>query len=348
MIRVVSLFCGAGGLDYGFHKNKAFDVVFSNDFNKDACSTYRHNFNANILREGDVASFIDEIPQHDILIGGFSCQPFTLAGKRQGFDDDTPTSATLNRGLQYKNCVAVLEKCQPAYFIFENVKGLLSHMTGDRSTLSIIKDDMIACGYRMTHTLVTMTDYGVPQRRQRVFLLGARSDLSTDPISLLPPKPTVTKSLLLKDNLPFGDNFTSFVNHNEHTGTAIKRKWMSILNEGENLNNIPQEEVNLRLSNNNYPHETKPRSILGYRKLNGNEIAPTMMFGNSCIPIHPYSNRSLSVREAAYLQGFPKDFQFFGGTSAQYKQVGNAVPPAFSSHLASNIADFVEFCCLVP
>jgi DNA (cytosine-5)-methyltransferase 1 len=90
------------------------------------------------------------------------------------------------------------------------------------------------------------------------------------------------------------------------------------------------------------PHRKKPNTLTGYRRLDGNRIAPTMMFGNSCLPIHPTQERSLSVREAATIQSFPYDFVFLGGSAAQYKQVGNAVPPKFSSLLAEELSKVLE------
>jgi site-specific DNA-cytosine methylase len=117
--------------------------------------------------------------------------------------------------------------------------------------------------------------------------------------------------------------------------------------QNENLYKLSLEEIRRRqvklFEETGDPCRIRiPKSIMGYRRLNGEEIAPTMMFGNTCLPIHPYQNRSISVREAACIQGFPKDFVFKGGIASQYKQVGNAVPPQFSLILASWIFNQVN------
>jgi DNA (cytosine-5)-methyltransferase 1 len=358
MIKVASLFSGVGGLDWGFHSNKKFGIVFANDFNKDACATYRHNFNNSegYLTEGDIAQHLDKVKECDVLLGGFPCQAFSLAGNRKGFDDDRVSAdgTPLLRGLQYLNCVKILKKNKPKFFFFENVKGLLSHkFEGDIGvdgkptvikSIDVITKDLEESGYNVAYSTIKMTDYGVPQRRERVLIIGVRKDFDIDPKTLIPPV-TKSKSLLLKDNLPFGEPTEDIAtNHNLHTGDkkGTKLTWIRILKEGENLNNLEQSDVDARLIAIGVEPKTKPSSVLGYRRLDGNQIAPTMMFGNTCLPIHPTSNRSLSVRETANLQSFPSDFIFKGGISAQYKQVGNAVPPRFSEALANNLIKVIN------
>ena len=115
---------------------------------------------------------------------------------------------------------------------------------------------------------------------------------------------------------------------------------MTVLKEGENLQHISTEEIERREDSLGIPHRVKPKTLQGYLRLRNDRIAPTMAFGNTCLPIHPTENRSISVHEAACIQGFPRDFVFCGGISAQYKQVGNAVPPPFSCILAEQILSF--------
>ena len=350
-MKVASLFSGVGGLDYGFHK-LGFEIVFANDFSKDAAATYRHNFAGSevYFKEGDIAKFVDGIPDHDILLGGFPCQPFSLAGKRMGFEDVIEKDGNiLLRGLEYQNCVAVLKRVKPKFFFFENVKGLLSHVdkvTGIKS-LSVITADLEACGYKVITHLVKMTEYGIPQRRERVLVIGVRKDVAIDPKALVPKPIKSDKSLLLKDNLPFHGlttDSTTVLNHNYHIGNAkgTKLGWIQILKEGENIKDLSQDEVDLRLVALGRTPKVKPKSYQGYKRLDGNLPAPTMAFGNTCLPIHPFEDRSISVREAANLQSFPATFEFKGGIAAQYKQVGNAVPPAFSEILANHIKDLLD------
>ena len=121
----------------------------------------------------------------------------------------------------------------------------------------------------------------------------------------------------------------------------IKAHWIQLLNEGENLHNLTQTEINLRSEQLGLPIKKKPSSVLGYRRLDSNRLPPTMMFGNTCLPIHPTENRSISVREAALIQTFPLSFEFKGPISSQYKQVGNAVPPKISTILANHLKNIL-------
>lgn len=355
-MKVASLFSGVGGLDYGFHHNPFFEIVFANDFEPNACKTYLKNFEGaeKYLKEGDIEKLVNDIPQHDVIIGGFPCQAFTLAGSRKGFEDDAvslKTKEPLKRGLQYQNCIKDLQLKQPKFFFFENVKGILSHAFKDSNdqvikTIDVIMDDFKAAGYNVFYKLAKMADYGVPQKRERVIFIGTRSDLDINPELLFPEPPKVIdRDLKLKANLIFGDPRESqYTNHNYHTGNSkgTKMGWIKVLLEGENLVDLTQDEIDTRCDSAGIERRVKPNSVMGYRRLHGDQIAPTMMFGNTCLPIHPYEDRSISVREAAYIQGFPKDFVFMGGVASQYKQVGNAVPPIFSKFLANHLADFCK------
>lgn len=345
MIKVASLFSGVGGLDWGFHKHGGFSLVFANDFDEKACDTYQANFHpANYLRRGDITKFLHEIPPHDLLLGGFPCQAFSLAGKREGFADSK------GRGLHYETCRSVLLAHKPSFFIFENVGGLVSHNKG--KSLETIVEAFKDSGYKVTHHKIKMNDYGVPQRRVRLIFFGVRSDIDINPEDLIPAIKTTYQGhpadqrhlklkhlLALFPALPSPD--VADVNHNYHIGNGSEKVyWMKIVSgQNENLSKLPLDEIRRRqvklFEETGEPCRIKiPKSRMGYRRLNGEDIAPTMLFGNTCLPIHPYQDRSISVREAAYIQGFPKDFVFKGGIAAQYKQVGNAVPPQFSVVLA--------------
>ena len=338
-VKVASLFSGVGGLDWGFEKNQAFQLVFANEMDPKACETYRHNFpgSSKYLKEGDIAQFIGAIPEHNLLLGGFPCQAFSLAGRREGIDDES------NRGVMVLHCADALSLQKPDIFVFENVGGILSHDAG--KTVKEIVELFEGEGYKIHYEQLVMTDYGVPQRRKRVLFFGVRYDLSHNPADLVPPKQPQTdltlKTTLKNSKLPNFPTEESILNHNYHVGNGVvKPHWISVLNEGENLKDLSKEEVQKREIALGLEPRKKPSTALGYRRLNGAQIAPTMMFGNTCLPIHPWDDRSISVREAAYIQSFPLDFEFKGGISAQYKQVGNAVPPKFSEHLAKHLVKF--------
>lgn len=326
MLKVCSLFSGAGGLDWGFHKHLDFEMVFANDFMKEACQTYRHNFNnPSFLHEGDIKQLFDKVPEHDVLIGGFPCQSFSLAGLRKGFEDA--------RGLEIYSVSRILSDRSPEFFILENVQGILNHDEG--KTLHIILQLFRDLNYCVEYRLFDMSEFGIPQRRKRVIFFGSKKgDKFLEGIEKKPK----TEDLILKNVLKTVSYKFGEFNHNKHTATAAKQHWVKILLEGENLSDLTPEEIAIRENTLGLEHKKKPKSITGYRRLNGNTIAPTMMFGNTCLPIHPTEDRSISVREAATVQTFPQDFLFLGGVAAQYKQVGNAVPPKFSLLLADEFS----------
>ncbi len=172
--KVVSLFSGCGGMDVGFtggfqYMNQMydalpFDIVYANDISAAACETYKHNLQHDIVC-ADIASIdISKIPAADVVLGGFPCQDFSIAGNRQGLDSQ--------RGKLYKFMVDVVKHCQPKVFVAENVKGLLS-IPG---ALETIKADFSAAGYRVEHRLLNAADYGVPQNRERVLIVGIKGD----------------------------------------------------------------------------------------------------------------------------------------------------------------------------
>src|SRR3989344_2108140 len=168
-MRIVSLFSGAGGLDLGLTK-AGHEIVWANDFDHDSCETYRKNISTDIVEEDIYKIKVDIIPDADVIVGGFPCQGFSLANLNRSMDDD--------RNTLYKQFVKVVKKKQPAYFLAENVKGLLS-MDGGNVIKCIVKDFEHA-GYRVKYKLFNAADYGVPEIRQRVIIAGTRKDLPMD------------------------------------------------------------------------------------------------------------------------------------------------------------------------
>lgn len=332
MIKVASLYTGVGGLDFGFAFNDAFEHVFANEWNKDAAATFKHNYRKSFdhepafLHVGDIATFIETILEHDLLLGGFPCPAWSIAGMRGGFDDV--------RGREFFNCLKVVTNCKPKMFVFENVKGLLSHNNG--ASIAFMVEKLIEQGYQVTHKLHKFSDYGIPQKRERVFMVGFRNDIKPFDITFPnKPAPTIVEVLnYVKANCILGEG-----NHNNHLGrNGIKGHWMKVLLPGENLYNLSIDVIEARERKLGLPHRPKPQSAQGYVRMAENKVANTMMFGNTCLPIHPTEPRSISVREAAQFQSFPLFFEFLGGIAAQYKQVGNAVPYKIGQMLANLIS----------
>ncbi len=165
---VVSLFSGAGGLDLGF-KQAGFDILWANDFDKDAVNTYKKNIGEEIVL-GDITKIpSDAIPNNpDVILGGFPCQGFSIANIKRSMQDQ--------RNFLYKELLRVVKDKQPKIFIGENVKGLLSMHKG--AVLDMIKKDFESIGYVVDYTVLNASEYGVPQNRERIILYGYRSDLN--------------------------------------------------------------------------------------------------------------------------------------------------------------------------
>jgi DNA (cytosine-5)-methyltransferase 1 len=172
---VVSLFAGAGGMDLGF-KKAGFEIIWANDFDKDSVDTYRKNFGNHIVL-GDIKDIpSNQIPNNpDVVIGGFPCQGFSINNKKRSMDDE--------RNHLYKEMLRIIKDKKPKYFVAENVKGILSLEKGE--VIKLIVNDFRKIGYNVDYKLLTASDYGVPQNRQRVFIIGNR-------INKVNPYPEIT------------------------------------------------------------------------------------------------------------------------------------------------------------
>lgn len=302
-MKVVSLFSGAGGLDLGFIK-AGHEIVWANDNFPDAVKTYRKNIGDHIVCEDISKIPSDQIPDHDILIGGFPCQGFSVANSKRGEHDE--------RNKLYLELLRVLVDKQPKFFLAENVKGILSLMKG--AIFEMIISDFENAGYKIKYKVLNAANYGVPQKRERVIILGVRNDIQFD---LEHPEPTHSESSSL-----FND----------------KKNWISI---GEALKNIPEPEEEHSLLNHTYSKfKLKFNGYLGNRAIDPTKPAPTVTArgdekGGVVVLHHPNNHRRMSVRELALTQSFPIDYVFEGNNSSAYRQIGNAVPPLLAFAIAS-------------
>ena len=175
MADIISLFSGCGGLDLGFEQVGDYRTVWANDFNHDACETFRRHF-GDVIREGDVEQ-IDpyndpSIPNCDLILGGFPCQDFSIIWKQPGLNGD--------RGNLYKSFLRFVDAKKPLAFVAENVKGILT-ANGKKAIQQIIEDfQNIEPGYVVLPKLYNFADYGVPEFRERVLIVGIRSDTGFD------------------------------------------------------------------------------------------------------------------------------------------------------------------------
>ena len=210
-MKIISLFSGAGGLDLGLIQ-AGNTVVWANDIDKDAVATYQENIGNHIVCDDIKNIVIDELPDADVVVGGFPCQGFSVANRTRTIDDD--------RNQLYRFFYNTIKIKQPKFFIAENVKGILS--LGKGEAIKQIVNDFETAGYITTVTLVNMADYGVPQGRQRVIIIGQRQDLGCEMAFRFPEKThskdgkELPKWVTIKeaiDHFPDPDTGNDVVNH---------------------------------------------------------------------------------------------------------------------------------------
>lgn len=302
-MRIVSLFSGAGGLDLGMIQ-AGNDVVWANDIDKDAVSTYRKNIGEHIVQEDIRNIQLETIPECDVVIGGFPCQGFSMANLHRSVDDE--------RNILYRFFRNIVESKKPQYFIAENVKGILS--LGNGEIIKVIIGDFERLGYYVTVHKVNMADYGVPQMRQRVVIVGERLDIFQR-IHFSFPKPT----------------------HGQGAGML---PWVSIR---EAIGHFPDPDEPNEVPNHVYSeYKVVYRDFTAHRRTDPDKPSPTVLArgngkGGVCAIPHYNGQRRLSVRESAAVQTFPDDFLFCGRRTAAYRQIGNAVPPMFSRLLGEEL-----------
>ncbi|QPA30055.1 DNA cytosine methyltransferase [Thermaerobacillus caldiproteolyticus] len=311
---VLSLFAGCGGLDLGFkggftflgkeYSRNNFDIIWANEINKQAVETYRSYFGDHIICE-DIKNIDDsEFPKADIVLGGFPCQDFSLAGKRRGL--------TVERGRLYLQMKRVIDAVRPKAFVAENVKNLMMMENG--LILKTIIDDFKDSGYNVYYHLFHAANYGVPQNRERVIIYGIREDIDIVPklpLETHSPENWVTAKEAIDDLWDkLGD--PSVPNHSEKDYSKAK------FYEGK------KTQGNMRIQADKIAPTIRAEhhgNIEGHYRTLGDENDLTNW-------------RRLSVRECARIQSFPDDFVFKSAASAAYKQVGNAVPPVLAWHIA--------------
>ncbi|NOH82553.1 DNA cytosine methyltransferase [Vibrio sp. 03-59-1] len=308
-MKVVSLFSGAGGLDLGF-KNAGFDIVWANDFDKDAVETYRHNIGDHIIHGSITDILTTNIPDCDLVIGGFPCQGFSQANLLRFEDDD--------RNKLYLEFLRVVRDKQPKFFVAENVRGILSLAGGE--AIKKIESDFQEAGYVVSKELFNVANHGVPQSRMRVFIIGVRKDIQWE--YKYPAQTHAAPKKAQKEGY---------------------KPWVSI---GEALSLIPEPESNHELLNHVYSqYKVTNRNFTGHRKTDPEKPSPTILArgngkGGVCAIQHPNNHRRMSIRESALIQTFPIDFEFFGSMTSCYRQVGNAVPVHFAQLIANGFKDY--------
>jgi DNA (cytosine-5)-methyltransferase 1 len=299
-IKAISLFSGCGGMDLGFkggfeflgkkYAKTPFDIIWANDFNAAACRSYARNIGKHIFH-GDIWQLIDEMPEEtDILIGGFPCQDISVNGKGAGVDG--------KRSGLYRAMVEAVSRTKPKMFVAENVKGLL--MKHNAESLKRVLTDFKALGYDVSYQLYHAADFGVPQTRERVIIVGTRPDIR----KFVPPKPTHSKDAHISARDAIGD--------------------LADMGEDEAFNHV--------WSRANVSGEQGNRRLIADR--------PGYTIRSEChgnIQFHYELPRRISMREAARIQSFPDTYVFDAKLRETERQVGNAVPPVLAWHIAQAV-----------
>jgi DNA (cytosine-5)-methyltransferase 1 len=307
---VVSFFAGCGGLDLGFlggfsyngiwHKRLPFEVLMAYDNDRKAIDTYRLNIDDHASVEDLAIAKPADIPRADILIGGFPCQDFATCGPRQGLDSE--------RGRLYLALVKYAKTHRPRVIVAENVPGLENIADGE--VLKQIVSDIKQSGYNVAVWKLFGPDYGVPQRRTRLFIVGIRKDQQGFPIE---PVPT-------------------------HRGKHRSLRWAI-----SDLETVSSEEVVANQSQYFRATRAKKGNGQGDEKSRPDEPGYTVRANaKSRVQFHYKLNRRLTVRECARLQTFPDEFVFPHSATTNMMQIGNAVPPMLSHTVAQSIARYMS------
>ena len=328
----IELFAGAGGLALGIEK-AGFNALGLVEFDKDASDTLKKNRpNWRVIHD-DVKNisclnlqeyFGIKRGELDLLSGGAPCQSFSYAGKRLGLEDA--------RGTLFYHYAKFLEQLQPKMFLFEIVKGLLSHDKG--RTYKTILEIFETCGYKIQKQVLNAWDYGVAQKRERLITIGIRNDLIEKTHFEFPTphkyKP-VLRDILLDCPKSEGTPYS-----------AYKKKIFEMVPPGGYWRDIP-EDIAKEYMKSCWNMEGGRTGIL--RRLSLDEPSLTVLTSPSqkqTDRCHPLEARPFTIRENARCQSFPDNWKFCGSVGQQYKQVGNAVPVNLAYDIAKKIKETLE------
>lgn len=297
-LRVCSLFSGCGGLDLGFSQ-AGFEIVFAIDSYARACESYKLNLRLPIVQKNIKDLPYEDIPDCDLIMGGFPCQGFSTAGWFKKEDA---------RNELYVEMLEVIRAKKPNFFLAENVMGLLYMENG--KVLSYIMNDFRKIGYRVKYKAINCVYYGIPQQRRRIFVLGAKPGFRFNfpfPTHLKNPKATL-----------FPNRY---------------KRWKTVRQAIGDLEGLDDPYPKGRIKNVQSRYKVRPNEPSRYTILASSTKIPIHYNGS----LEDEFPRRLTVRECARLQSFPDNFHFCGPLTAQIKQIGNAVPPLMSYRLAQAI-----------
>ena len=355
-IRVASLFSGIGGFEQGFKKSKMkYELVFASEIDKYATMTFSYNFPITSMH-GDIKAINEnDIPDHDLLCGGFPCQSFSVAGKQKGFNDI--------RGTLFFDVVRIIKTKKPKYLFLENVKNLISHDNGN--TIKTILKKISDCGYTFDITIINSNEAGVPQNRERTYIIGI---LNYKVEKFVEDKRNSTITAIKKwanNNKLKTMNFFNTIemkNKKKYIKNVLeenvdKKYYLNSDKVKKYINELNKNELSKKTDNKIIKEFTLPRDVHNdldrqRRVYSVYGIAPTLLARSDSPKIifkknDTYYIRKLTPLETLRIQGFDNKFtdniQKNGMSDTQlYKQSGNAVSPPVITEIINNLMEFTN------
>jgi len=358
-IKVVGLFSGCGGLDLGF-KQAGYDIIWANDILRDACETYKLNIGNHIVNEDITKISLETIPSADVIVGGPPCQGFSGIGKRDPNDD---------RSALVYSYLDVVNKIQPKIFLFENVTGIKSSKASDGSkVIDNLKKTFEDIGYHINIFTLNAADYGVPQKRKRVFIIGNKLG-----INITAPNQTHFDNVSNKKQwISSFEAISDLESPNEEGNIKYKHEptchYQSLMRKNSSETTLQitpyssptdKEIIKHVKPGGNYmdiPDAVSTKRIMYFKSTGGRTTTygrldpekPNYTLNthfnrpNIGCNIHYNEDRMITIREGLRFQSFPDDFHLISKTKRNYYvQVGNAVPPLLSKAWAEHLMEYL-------
>lgn len=315
--KVISFFAGVGGIDLGFEQAGNFDVVYANEFDKFARKTYEANFRIKVDERNIRDVHADEVPDADVLLAGFPCQPFSVAGYRKGFEDE--------RGDLFFETLRIILKKKPQVVFLENVKNMVTHDRGN--TFKVIREALEVNGYYLKWAILNAKDYGnIPQNRERIYIVGFRSK-------------EAFKHFRFPDPIPLTNPLWKYIDFKN----PVDEKYYYSQEKNPTIFHKLEKEITSQ--------ETVYQWRRQYVRENKSGVVPTltanMGTGGHNVPLIRSDTgiRKLTPRETFNIQGYPLDFVLPKEVSdgQLYKQAGNSVVIPVIERIAKNIEQALDF-----
>ena len=330
VLKAIDLFEGIGGVRLGFERafGDAIDTVFVSEWDKEAQKTYKANFGDRLQISGDITKIGEsEVPEFDICLAGFPCQAFSVAGRRQGFEDDYKGRC---RGTLFLDVARICECRKPKVIFCENVKGLVGHDKG--RTFRVIMDTFTSLGYKVFFKVLNSKDFGVPQNRERIYLVAFRNDIAPETFEF-----------------PIGTDNTKRISDIVEQHPVPAKYYLSDVY----YETLKKHKARHEAKGNGFGYEIRDwNDIAGAVVCGGmgrernliidkrqQELVPTTHIKGS---INKEGVRKMTPREWARLQGFPEDFSFPCSDTQSYKQLGNSVTVNVIEAIANKIYEVLK------